>query len=147
MARHNQNTERMLRAIRVSGYLTSLDLKAETGIPEKNQRALLTRAIDTGRVVVEKARLPGRRACNGYRWVGDRSPPPAGAAPDPKGRALRTCLFALEEHDLRGPLRAGAGDDDLAERVQAAVATKWAGHRIGQPVFVRPGRSMSQIGG
>ena len=61
--------------------------------------------------------------------------------------ALRTCLFALEEHDLRGPLRAGADDDELAARIQAAVATKWAGHRIGQPVFVRPGRSMSQIGG
>ncbi|MFN8040362.1 MAG: GTP 3',8-cyclase MoaA [Acidimicrobiales bacterium] len=61
--------------------------------------------------------------------------------------ALRTCLFALEEHDLRGPLRAGADDDELAARIEAAVATKWAGHRIGQPVFVRPGRSMSQIGG
>jgi cyclic pyranopterin phosphate synthase len=60
---------------------------------------------------------------------------------------LRNCLFALHETDLRGPMRAGASDDDLAELIQANVADKWAGHRINQPVFVRPTRSMSQIGG
>ena len=60
---------------------------------------------------------------------------------------LRSCLFALDEHDLRGPLRAGASDAELAAIVQAAVQAKWAGHRINQPVFIRPGRSMSQIGG
>lgn len=60
---------------------------------------------------------------------------------------LRNCLFALHETDLRGPLRAGANDDDLAELIRANVAAKWAGHRINQPVFVRPTRSMSQIGG
>jgi cyclic pyranopterin phosphate synthase len=61
--------------------------------------------------------------------------------------ALRSCLFALDEHDLRGPLRAGASDEDLVAIVRAAVAAKWAGHRVGTTVFVRPGRSMSQIGG
>jgi len=60
---------------------------------------------------------------------------------------LRSCLFALDEHDLRGPLRSGADDDALAAVVERAVAGKWAGHRIDQPVFVRPPRSMSQIGG
>jgi cyclic pyranopterin phosphate synthase len=60
---------------------------------------------------------------------------------------LRSCLFALDEFDLRGPLREGATDDELAAIVGGAVATKWAGHRIGQPVFLRPRRSMSQIGG
>jgi cyclic pyranopterin phosphate synthase len=61
--------------------------------------------------------------------------------------ALRSCLFALDEYDLRGPLRAGATDDDLAGIIEAAVAAKWAGHQINQPVFIRPPRSMSQIGG
>jgi GTP 3',8-cyclase len=61
--------------------------------------------------------------------------------------ALRSCLFALDEHDLRGPLRAGAGDDELAAIVEAAVRAKWAGHQINQPVFIRPPKSMSQIGG
>lgn len=60
---------------------------------------------------------------------------------------LRSCLFALDETDLRSPLRDGASDDDLAELVRAAVAAKWAGHAIGQVQFIRPRRSMSQIGG
>jgi cyclic pyranopterin phosphate synthase len=60
---------------------------------------------------------------------------------------LRSCLFALDSHDLRGPLRAGADDAELAAIVAEAVAAKWAGHRINQPVFIRPRHSMSQIGG
>jgi GTP 3',8-cyclase len=60
---------------------------------------------------------------------------------------LRACLFALEETDLRGPLRAGASDDELAELTRACIAAKWSGHRIGQADFVRPSRSMSMIGG
>jgi cyclic pyranopterin phosphate synthase len=60
---------------------------------------------------------------------------------------LRNCLFALEELDLRAPLRAGATDAELATLIEANIETKWAGHRINQSVFVRPGRSMSQIGG
>jgi cyclic pyranopterin phosphate synthase len=60
---------------------------------------------------------------------------------------LRNCLFALEETDLRGLLRRGASDDELAEAVQTSVAAKWAGHQIQQVQFIRPARSMSQIGG
>jgi GTP 3',8-cyclase len=60
---------------------------------------------------------------------------------------LRACLFSLEETDLRGPLRAGATDDELAELARACIAAKWAGHRIGKPDFVKPARSMSMIGG
>jgi cyclic pyranopterin phosphate synthase len=64
---------------------------------------------------------------------------------------LRTCLFALEEFDLRAILRGDLPDDQiddsLAGEITRAVGTKWAGHRIGQVDFVRPDRSMSQIGG
>jgi cyclic pyranopterin phosphate synthase len=60
---------------------------------------------------------------------------------------LRSCLFATEETDLRGPLRAGATDDDLAELLRTTVAAKWAGHGVGTVQFIRPQRSMSQIGG
>ena len=60
---------------------------------------------------------------------------------------LRSCLFALDETDLRGPLRSGASDDELAATIEACVAGKWAGHGIEQVQFVRPPRSMSQIGG
>jgi GTP 3',8-cyclase len=61
--------------------------------------------------------------------------------------ALRACLFALEETDLRSPLREGASDDDIAELAKACVAAKWSGHRIGKADFIKPSRSMSMIGG
>ncbi len=60
---------------------------------------------------------------------------------------FRTCLFATREFDLRALLRGGASDDELAAEITRAVGTKWAGHAIGQVAFVRPSRSMSQIGG
>jgi len=60
---------------------------------------------------------------------------------------LRTCLFALDETDLRAVVRDGGSDDDLATAITGAVGTKWAGHQIGQVTFIRPPRSMSQIGG
>lgn len=60
---------------------------------------------------------------------------------------LRTCLFSLEEHDLKPLLRGGAGDDAIADRLRELVVHKEAGHRIGQPDFVQPARTMSCIGG
>src|SRR6476661_6422757 len=66
---------------------------------------------------------------------------------------FRTCLFALDEVDLRAELRADGGldapdlDDRLAVAIERAVGNKWAGHRIGKVDFIRPSRSMSQIGG
>lgn len=60
---------------------------------------------------------------------------------------LRTCLFAHEETDLRGPLRAGAGDDELTELVRGAVAAKQWGHEMRRPGFRPPRRTMSAIGG
>ena len=61
--------------------------------------------------------------------------------------AMRNCLFAVKEVDLREVLRGGGSDDDLAEAIQGEVRRKWAGHAIGQVTFVRPRKSMSQIGG
>ncbi len=60
---------------------------------------------------------------------------------------LRNCLFAVRETDLRPILRGGGSDDDLAAAIEAEVGRKWAGHSIGQVHFIRPDRSMSQIGG
>lgn len=60
---------------------------------------------------------------------------------------FRTCLFATDELDLRAAMRGGESDDQLAERIMAGVAEKWAGHQINQVTFVRPARTMSQIGG
>jgi cyclic pyranopterin phosphate synthase len=60
---------------------------------------------------------------------------------------LRTCLFATDETDLRALVRGDATDDAIADVVAAAVGDKGPGHLIGQPAFIRPRRSMSQIGG
>lgn len=60
---------------------------------------------------------------------------------------LRTCLFALEEIDLRSLLRGGASDEEIEAAIRAGVAGKWAGHKINDPEFVRPSRPMSGIGG
>ena len=60
---------------------------------------------------------------------------------------LRTCLFARDETDLRGALRSGASDPELAELIIVAVAGKQAGHGIGDAGFVQPARPMSAIGG
>ncbi|PZM91042.1 MAG: GTP 3',8-cyclase MoaA [Actinobacteria bacterium] len=60
---------------------------------------------------------------------------------------VRACLFATEEADLRGALRAGADDDEIARRWQMAMWGKRAGHNIDDPSFLQPARSMSAIGG
>jgi len=64
---------------------------------------------------------------------------------------FRTCLFATDETDLKSILRSGDApseiDDAIADVITRAVGAKWAGHQIGQVNFVRPARTMSQIGG
>jgi CBS domain-containing protein len=60
---------------------------------------------------------------------------------------VRNCLFAREESDLRAALRAGASDDELAERWVVAMRGKRAGHGIDDPTFLQPDRPMSAIGG
>jgi cyclic pyranopterin phosphate synthase len=61
--------------------------------------------------------------------------------------ALRTCLFANEETDLRTPLRTGASDLELETIIRNAVLNKRMKHEIGEPGFVHSDKSMSQIGG
>jgi cyclic pyranopterin phosphate synthase len=61
---------------------------------------------------------------------------------------IRTCLFSIDEWDLRGLLRSGAADEQLAERLLEAVEHKELKHRINEgAAFQRASRSMSQIGG
>jgi len=60
---------------------------------------------------------------------------------------LRTCLFSVNETDLRAPLRAGADDAELERIVRAAVWRKELKHRVNDPGFVAPPRTMSAIGG
>jgi GTP 3',8-cyclase len=60
---------------------------------------------------------------------------------------LRTCLFSLNETDLREPMRAGADDDELEQIIRDAVWRKELKHRVNEPGFIQPARPMSAIGG
>jgi GTP 3',8-cyclase len=60
---------------------------------------------------------------------------------------LRTCLFSLNETDLRTPLRDGSSDDEVERIIREAVWRKELKHRVNEPGFVQPARSMSAIGG
>jgi GTP 3',8-cyclase len=91
-------------------------------------------AVTPGRVgVIASVTRPFCRDCDRLRLTADGQ--------------LRTCLFAREETDLRGPLRAGASDAELGEIIKTAVLGKQSGHGIGTAGFVQPDRTMSAIGG
>ena len=104
---------------------------------------------------------PGRGSAPAETWVVDGGPgrvgviasvtrPFCGACDRLRLTAdgqLRNCLFARAESDLRGPLRAGASDEELAGCMLAAVRAKKAGHGIDDPTFLQPDRPMSAIGG
>lgn len=60
---------------------------------------------------------------------------------------LRTCLFSKEDHDLKPLLRGGASDGEISDRILSIVAQKEKGHRINEPGFLPPSRTMVFIGG
>jgi GTP 3',8-cyclase len=60
---------------------------------------------------------------------------------------LRTCLFSKDDRDLRGLLRGDAADSEIAARIEEIVMEKEAGHRINEPGFLQPARTMVFIGG
>ena len=64
---------------------------------------------------------------------------------------LMTCLFSSTETDLRGPMRAGADDDELIRIWAGATWLKPRAHGSdetpGSEHFARPQRTMSAIGG
>ncbi|MGH9736711.1 MAG: GTP 3',8-cyclase MoaA [Candidatus Acidiferrales bacterium] len=60
---------------------------------------------------------------------------------------LRTCLFSKDDHDLKSLLRGGATDREIADEIMAVVHGKEKGHRINEPGFVPPSRTMVYIGG
>ncbi|HEY8309740.1 MAG TPA: hypothetical protein VIG47_04255, partial [Gemmatimonadaceae bacterium] len=60
---------------------------------------------------------------------------------------VRTCLFSQTDHDIVGPMRRSASDDELRARIRDIVDRKEARHHIGEPGFLKPSRSMVHIGG
>jgi cyclic pyranopterin phosphate synthase len=118
--------------------------------------------LDTLRTAFELTEHPAERgAAPAERWLVDSGPATVGvigsvtrpfcAACDrtrlTADGQLRSCLFSQTETDLRGPLRAGADDEELARQWRAAMWGKPAGHGIDDPDFLQPRRPMSAIGG
>lgn len=60
---------------------------------------------------------------------------------------VRSCLFGDDETDLRGLLRGGSSDAEIADRWRAAMWNKQAGHGMSLDGFQRPVRTMGAIGG
>ena len=60
---------------------------------------------------------------------------------------IRTCLFSHSEQDLKPLIRDNASDGEIMEFLKSAIKLKEWGHKINDPEFVQPERSMSYIGG
>jgi len=106
-------------------------------IPQDDHRAPATeyRYADGGGTVgfIASVSRPFCLNCNRIRLTSDGK--------------LRYCLFAIEETDIKGLLRSGAGDDQIAATIRGAVRKKWIGHEINSSQFVAPPRPMYAIGG
>jgi cyclic pyranopterin phosphate synthase len=110
-------------------------------IPDRDQRAPATEyrfADGIGRIgFIASVSRPFCLNCNRIRLTSDGK--------------LRYCLFAIEETDVRGLLRAGGGhvgnDDEIRDAIRASVQAKWLGHEINTARFVAPPRPMYSIGG
>jgi cyclic pyranopterin phosphate synthase len=91
-------------------------------------------ADGTGRVgIIASVSRPFCHHCNRLRLTADGK--------------LRNCLFALDETDVKAPLRAGAPPEALGELIRKSVWAKWEGHEINTAKFVKPDRTMHAIGG
>ncbi len=60
---------------------------------------------------------------------------------------IRTCLFSTTEHNLRDNIRNGASREETVQFIREIVFEKEASHRINDPKFIQPERTMSFIGG
>jgi cyclic pyranopterin phosphate synthase len=106
-------------------------------IPDRDPRAPATEyrfADGVGRIgFISSVSKPFCLNCNRLRLTSDGK--------------LRYCLFAIEELDVKGLLRGGGTDLELAEVIRETVRRKWIGHEIHSTQFVAPPRPMYSIGG
>jgi GTP 3',8-cyclase len=115
----------------------SREISPLTPIPDPDPRAPATeyRYADGGGTVgfIASVSRPFCLNCNRIRLTADGK--------------LRCCLFAIEEDDVKGLMRSGASDDEIASLVRRNIAGKWVGHEINSGKFVAPPRPMYSIGG
>ena len=135
-AQHGWKREGMITAGDILESLqTRFDLTPE-GKDERGSAPAERWLVDGGpaRVgVIASVTRPFCRACDRTRLTADGQ--------------VRTCLFATEETDLRGHLRSGAPDEEIARLWKRAMWGKKAGSGLDDPSFLQPERPMSAIGG
>jgi cyclic pyranopterin phosphate synthase len=135
-AQHSWDRAAMVTAEEILGSLAQHFQLTPVGADERGSAPAESWLVDGGpaRVgVIGSVTRPFCGACDRTRLTADGQ--------------VRTCLFAREESDLRGPLRAGADDAEIARRWRVAMAGKLPGHGIDEPGFLQPARPMSAIGG
>ncbi|MFD5321732.1 GTP 3',8-cyclase MoaA [Streptomyces sp. NPDC127098] len=136
-AQHGWDRARMVTAGEILESLRTRFTLTPEGGEERGSAPAERWLVDGGphRVgVIASVTRPFCRACDRTRLTADGQ--------------VRDCLFARHESDLRGALRAGADDAELAERWRAAMWGKKAGSGLDDPAaFVQPARPMSAIGG
>jgi cyclic pyranopterin phosphate synthase len=131
---HGWDREQMVTADEIVAALSTRHTL--TPIDERGSNPAELFRIDDGPAVVgviASVTKPFCAACDRVRLTADGQ--------------VRNCLFATEESDLRTPLRTGADDTVIADRIRAAISRKRAGHGIDDPTFLQPVRPMSAIGG
>jgi cyclic pyranopterin phosphate synthase len=135
-AQHGWRREEMVTAAEILGRLAETFTLTPVGGEERGSAPAEEWLVDggPGRVgVIGSVTRPFCGTCDRVRLTADGQ--------------LRNCLFAREESDLRSALRAGASDEDLADRMRAAMWRKLPGHGIADAGFLQPARPMSAIGG
>jgi cyclic pyranopterin phosphate synthase len=136
-AQHGWRRDNMVTADEILAQLTEAyelipDAPEERG--SAPAEAFLVGGYDGAKVgVIGSVTRPFCGACDRVRLTADGQ--------------VRNCLFAREESDLRGALRSGAPDEEIADRWRRAVWIKRPGHGIDDAAFLQPARPMSAIGG
>jgi cyclic pyranopterin phosphate synthase len=115
----------------------SREISPLTPVPDPDPRAPATEYVyqDGGGTVgfIASVSRPFCLNCNRLRLTADGK--------------LRYCLFAIQEDDVKGLMRSGAPDEEIAALVRRNVGDKWLGHEINSGKFVAPPRPMYSIGG
>ncbi|MEV5507345.1 GTP 3',8-cyclase MoaA [Streptomyces orinoci] len=135
-AQHGWKREGMITAGEILASLRTRFTLTEEGTGQRGSAPAERWLVDGGpaRVgVIGSVTRPFCAACDRTRLTADGQ--------------VRNCLFANEETDLRGALRSGATDEELAELWRAAMWGKRAGSGLDDPRFLQPRRPMSAIGG
>ncbi|MFC8234958.1 GTP 3',8-cyclase MoaA [Streptomyces sp. NPDC057284] len=135
-AQHGWKRDGMITAGDILSSLRTRFTLTDQGDGERGSAPAERWLVDGGphRVgVIASVTRPFCRACDRTRLTADGQ--------------VRTCLFAREETDLRGALRSGAPDEEIARIWRLAMWGKKAGSGLDDPSFLQPDRPMSAIGG